>query len=68
MHLRSEKVGVWMKNELAGIINGVELYIPVPENETEKRELEFREKRFCNFLGDIILKYYSEIEEKMNSD
>ena len=57
-----------MKNELAGVINGVELYIPVPENESEKKELEFREKRFYNFLGDIILKYYSEVEEKMNSD
>lgn len=68
MHLRSEKVGAGIKNELAGVINGVELYIPVPENESEKKELEFREKRFYNFLGDIILKYYSEVEEKMNSD
>ena len=50
-----------MKNELIGVKNGVELYAPVPENEHEKRELEFREKRFCNFLGEMIRKYGHEV-------
>ncbi len=63
-----KKVGAVMKSELAGIRNGVELYIPVPENENEKKELEFRKERFYNFLGEIILKYYSKIEDKMNND
>lgn len=55
-----------MKSELAGIKNGVELYIPIPENEAKKRELELREERFCNFLGEIILKYYSKIADDIN--
>ena len=50
-----------MKNELIGVKNGVELYAPVPENEHEKRELEFREKRFCNFLAEMIRKYGHEV-------
>ena len=57
-----------MKNELAGVKNGVELYVPVPENENEERELKLREERFGNLLRDIILKYYSRIEDKMNND
>ena len=55
-----------MKSELVCIKNGVELYNPVPENEEERRELELREKRFANFLADIILKYYSSIKDEMD--
>ena len=57
-----------MKSELSCVKNGVELYVPVPENDNEKRELELREERFYNLLRDIILKYYSKIEDKMNND
>ena len=57
-----------MKNELAGVKNSVELYVPVPENENEERELKLKEERFCNLLRDIILKYYSKVEDKMNND
>ena len=68
MYLRTGKVDAVMKNELAGVKNGVELYVPVPENENEERELKLREERFGNLLRDIILKYYSRIEDKMNND
>ena len=57
-----------MKNELAGVKNGAELYVPVPENENEERELKLKEERFCNLLRDIILKYYSRVEDKINSE
>lgn len=57
-----------MKTRLAGIRNGIELYVPVPENESEKRELELREKRFANFLADIILKYYSKIADEIDME
>lgn len=57
-----------MKSELVCIKNGVKLYNPVPENEAERRELELREKRFANFLGDLILKYYNSIKDKMEDE
>ena len=57
-----------VKSELAGVKNGVELYVPVPENEDEERELKLREERFAKLLADIILKYYSKVEDKMNND
>lgn len=57
-----------MKTRLAGIRNGIELYVPVPGNESEKRELELREKRFANFLADIILKYYSKIADEIDME
>ena len=44
-----------VKSELAGVKNGVELYVPVPENEDEERELKLREERFAKLLADIIL-------------
>lgn len=62
-----KKVGAVMKSELAGTRNGEELYIPVPENEDEKRELELKEERFGKLLADIILKYYSKVEYKINN-
>lgn len=57
-----------MKTKLAGVKNGVELYVPVPENDAEKRELELREERFANFLVDIILKYYSRIADEIDTE
>jgi len=54
-----------MKNELIGVKNGIELYAPVPENEHEKRELEFRQKRFYNFLGEMIRKYGHEVLQEI---
>lgn len=56
-----------MKTQLAGVRNGVELYIPVPENDIEKRELELREQRCANFLAEMILKYYDKIADDVNS-
>ena len=57
-----------MKTKLAGVKNGVELYVPVPENDAEKRELELREERFANFLADIILKYYDKVADEIDSE
>ena len=51
-----------------GVKNGVELYVPVPENDVEKRELELREKRFTIFLAEIILKYYDRVADEINSE
>ena len=47
-----------MKSELIGVRNGIELYAPVAENEMEERELKAREDRFCNFMAEMILKYW----------
>ena len=57
-----------MQIKLAGVKNGVELYVPVPENDVEKRELELREKRFTIFLAEIILKYYDRVADEINSE
>lgn len=46
-----------MKSELAGIRNGVELYVSGPENEAEERQLNLREERCTNLLVELILKY-----------
>lgn len=56
-----------MKYELAGVKNGVELYNPVPENRSEEIELEARMTRCANFLYEMILKYYEEIEPEIES-
>ena len=61
------RIGVYvMKSRLSCIKNGVELYVPVPENDAEKKELKLREERFANFLGEIILKYYSKVKDDIN--
>ncbi|MDD6156503.1 MAG: hypothetical protein PUB52_05770 [Lachnospiraceae bacterium] len=54
-----------MKYELIGVKNGIELYGPVAENRQDELELKAREDRFCNFMAEIILKYYDKFATKI---